>query len=107
MLAIASGSTWLRRPAIGLAVLTIVQLALGAGAWITKFGFDSYVAVYGSNVQVVTRTSHVLCGIILFATCVVLTVRIARLQRLSPATASFSIDAAPFDVSLPLAGGAR
>jgi cytochrome c oxidase assembly protein subunit 15 len=83
MAAVASGSAWLRGPAISLAALTIMQLALGAGAWITKFGFDDYVAVYGSLEQVTMRTAHVLCGMLLFATCVVLTVRIARLQRLS------------------------
>jgi cytochrome c oxidase assembly protein subunit 15 len=83
MAATASGNAWLRRPAICLAVLTIGQLALGAGAWITKYGFDGRVAVYGSLEQDVTRTAHVLCGMLLFVTSVVLTVRIARLQRLS------------------------
>ncbi len=107
MVAMATGSGWLRRPAIGLAALTMVQLALGAGAWVTKFGFDDYVAVYGSHVQVVTRTAHVMCGMLLFATCVVLTVRIARLQRLSQGNARFPSDAASFDLRLPLAGGAR
>ena len=108
MVAVASGSTWLRRPAICLAALTIVQLALGAGAWVTKFGFENYVAVYGSNIQVVTRTAHVMCGILLFATCVVLTVRIARLQRLSSlGSAGFRADSASFELALPLAGGAR
>ena len=107
MAAMASGNVWLRRPAIGLAALTIVQLALGAGAWITKYGFDGRVAVYGSLEQDVTRTAHVLCGMVLFVTCVVLTVRIARLQRRSTGNASFFVDAASFDLSVPLAGGAR
>jgi heme A synthase len=83
MAAATSGNAWLRRPAIGLAVLTIVQLALGAGAWVTKYGFDGRVAVYGSLEQDITRTAHVLCGMLLFVTSVVLTVRIARLQRVS------------------------
>src|SRR5260370_34635169 len=107
MAAAACGSAWLRGPAIGLAVLTIVQLALGAGAWITKFGFDDYVAVYGSLEQVVLRTAHVMCGMLLFATCVVLTLRIARLQRLSSGNAGSSVDNASVDLSLPLTGGAR
>ena len=79
----AVGSPWLRRPALGLALLTVVQLVLGAGAWVTKFGFDGRVAVYGSLEQVVMRTSHVMCGMVLFVTCVVLTVRIARLHSLA------------------------
>jgi cytochrome c oxidase assembly protein subunit 15 len=103
----ASGITWLRRPAVGIALLTILQLALGAGAWVTKFGFGGYVAVYGSLVQDVTRTSHVLCGMALFVTTVVLTVRIARMRWLSPAAAGNDLPATSFYSSLPLAGGAR
>jgi cytochrome c oxidase assembly protein subunit 15 len=105
--AAAGGIAWLRRPAAGIALLTILQLALGAGAWVTKFGFGGYVAVYGSLVQDVMRTSHVLCGMALFVTTVVLTVRIARLRWLRPAAASNDLPATPFDASLPLAGGAR
>ena len=86
MSAIATGISWLRSPAWFLAFLTIVQLALGAGAWVTKFGFDGYVAVYGSLLQDVLRTSHVLCGMLLFVTTVVLAVRIARLLWLSATT---------------------
>jgi len=108
MAAASFGNAWLRRPAIALAVLTIMQLALGAGAWVTKFGFDGRVAVYGSLEQDVTRTAHVLCGMLLFVTCVVLTVRIARLQRLSTGNAKFSVEATvPFELTVPLAGGAR
>jgi cytochrome c oxidase assembly protein subunit 15 len=107
MSAAASGIAWLRQPAAGIALLTIVQLALGAGAWVTKFGFGGYVAVYGSLVQDVMRTSHVLCGMALFVTTVVLTVRIARLRWLLPAAAGNDLPATPFDASLPLAGGAR
>jgi cytochrome c oxidase assembly protein subunit 15 len=79
MCAVATGIPWLRAPASFLAFLTIAQLALGGGAWITKFGFGGYVATYGSLLQDVTRTSHVLCGMLLFVTTVVLAVRIARL----------------------------
>jgi len=83
MSAMATGIRWLCAPAWFLAFLTIAQLALGAGAWVTKYGFDGYVAVYGSMLQDVVRTSHVLCGMLLFVTTVVLTVRIARLHWLS------------------------
>jgi cytochrome c oxidase assembly protein subunit 15 len=106
MSAAASGVTWLRAPAAALALLTVAQLALGAGAWITKFGFGGYVAVYGSPLQVVVRTSHVLCGMLLFVTAVVLTVRIARLYRLQ-SVAGHDVANVTFDASLRLAGGAR
>lgn len=77
--ALSSGIRWLRWPATALLLLTFVQLLLGAGAWITKYGFgDAYTAVYGSPVQVITRTSHVLTGMLTLMTCVILTVRIFR-----------------------------
>lgn len=107
MSAAASGATWLRTPAAILAVLTIAQLALGAGAWVTKFGFGGYVAIYGSLLQDVVRTSHVLCGMLLFVTTIVLTVRIARLRWLSTATVNRDFSASAFDAALPLPGGAR
>jgi len=107
MAAAASGSAWLRTPAASLAVLTLLQLALGAGAWITKYGYDGRVAVYGSLEQDVTRTAHVLCGMLLFVTCVVLAVRIARLHRLSIGKSSFPANRPAFDLTSPLAGGAR
>jgi cytochrome c oxidase assembly protein subunit 15 len=91
MSAAASGIPWLRAPAGFLALLTIVQLALGAGAWVTKFGFEGYVAIYGSLLQDVLRTSHVLCGMLLFVTTVVLTVRIARLLWLSSKAACLRV----------------
>lgn len=80
--AMASGIDWFRTPAAILAVTTLVQLGLGAGAWFTKFGLGDQVAVVGSPLQVVLRTSHVLVGMLLFATTVVLAVRIGRVQWL-------------------------
>lgn len=79
--AAGSGRTWFRTPAAVLIMGTVVQLGLGAGAWITRFGFGDYVAVYASHGQIAFRTSHVLTGMMLFATCVVLTVRVARQHR--------------------------
>lgn len=105
--AAASGDSWLRAPATGLAILTIAQLALGAAAWVTKFGFGSYVAVYGSMIQDTMRTAHVLCGMFLFVTTVVLTVRVARLHWLSAAPAGSDAARRAFDAPLPLPGGAR
>jgi len=83
MTVVALGVRWLSRPAVLLALLTLAQLGLGAGAWITRFGLGGYVAVYGSTSQVLFRTAHVLAGLLLFSTCVVLLVRLARLRALS------------------------
>ena len=104
--AAAAGNAWLRGPALAAALLVVLQLLLGAGAWVTKFGFGDHVAVYGSLSQDVFRTSHVLCGALLFMTTVVLSLRIARLYGVN-ASGTRSIAAGPFDASLPLAGGAR
>jgi cytochrome c oxidase assembly protein subunit 15 len=81
-----SGLRWLNRLGAALGCLMLLQLGLGAGAWITRFGLGSYVAVYGSAAQVLFRTSHVLSGLFLFAACVVLAVRIARLRSLALAS---------------------
>ncbi|MGE5195445.1 MAG: COX15/CtaA family protein [Deltaproteobacteria bacterium] len=105
--AAVSGIAWLRVPAGILALLVVAQLALGAGAWVTKFGFGGHVAVYGSLLQDVVRTSHVLCGMLLFVTTVVLTVRIARLHGLLSGAAGRDVTRIACDASLPLAGGAR
>jgi cytochrome c oxidase assembly protein subunit 15 len=107
MSAAASGALWLRGPAACLALLTIIQLALGAGAGVTKFGFGGYVAVYGSLLQDVVRTSHVLCGMLLFVTSVVLAVRAARLEWLSRGTAGASTAEPSFNRFMQPAGGAR
>lgn len=86
---------WLKGPATGLGLLVFAQLALGAGAWVTKFGLGDQVAVYGSPAQVGFRTAHVLGGMLLLLTAVVLTVRISRLHWLrTSGLASIGHDAA-------------
>ena len=81
-----------------LAVLTacVALLPILAGAVVTTKdagmafrdwpGSDEYVATNGSLLQDVVRTSHVLCGMLLFVTTVVLAVRITRLLWLSEKT---------------------
>jgi cytochrome c oxidase assembly protein subunit 15 len=66
-----------------LASLVLLQMLLGAGAWVTKFGFGDYVAVHGSLVQIALRTSHVITGMLLLMTSVVLLVRTLRLIHVS------------------------
>jgi cytochrome c oxidase assembly protein subunit 15 len=76
--ALGSGRRWFRFPATVLLVGTVLQLILGAGAWVTRFGFGDFVAVYGSHAQIAFRTSHVLAGMMLFASCIVMAVRVTR-----------------------------
>jgi cytochrome c oxidase assembly protein subunit 15 len=78
--AAASGHAWLRGPSLLVGVIMLAQLALGAGAWITKYGFNDRVAVVGSTEQVAFRTLHTLNGMALFASVTVLSVRIFRLR---------------------------
>lgn len=79
----ASRIAALSRLADRLAALMLLQLALGAGAWVTKFGFGNYVAIHGSLIQIVSRTSHVIVGMLLLMTAVVLLVRTLRLIHVS------------------------
>ncbi len=79
-----SQATWLRRPAYALLAIVLLQLSLGAGAWVTKFGFASvgYVAVQHSVPQIVLRTAHTVVGMLLFTTSIVYTLRVFRLDSL-------------------------
>jgi cytochrome c oxidase assembly protein subunit 15 len=106
MSAASSGIAWLRAPATALAFLTILQLALGAGAWVTKFGFGGEVAVRGSTPAIATSSLHVVTGALLFGTCVALVARIARLQWFLNGGHSKRLNTCSIDASRPLAGGA-
>lgn len=83
-----SGMTWIRRPAWLLFALLLVQLGLGAGAWVTRFGFPSwgYVAMHQSPPQVVLRTVHAITGLLVMMVSVVYALRVFRLSG-SSATA--------------------
>ncbi len=52
----------------------VLQIGLGLGAWVMKFGFPpwGYVAVADSLPQVVLRTAHTVSGMLLFAAAVTL-----------------------------------
>jgi heme a synthase len=108
------GDRSLRRPAGALALLAVAQVSLGAGAWITRFGFASigYVAVQQSAGQTVFRTSHTVVGMLLFLAAVLLALRVRRLDWLSRRRAGESIPTGVSQrcVALPagaVPGGAR
>jgi hypothetical protein len=63
-------------------VLLAVQASLGAGAWVTKWGFPplGYVAVHGTAVQIGVRSSHTVVGMLLLMTSIGLALRVYRLD---------------------------
>lgn len=81
IVALVTGHGWLKRPAWTMLLLTLVQVTLGVGAFVTKFGFKAtgYVAVQQSPLQVMIRTSHTVVGMLLFASTLVFAIRVLRL----------------------------
>ena len=78
-----SGHTWLRSAAIGLLIVLLVQLGLGAGAWVTRFGFPptGYVAVQHAPEQIVLRSLHTVAAMFVLLLSVQLAARVLRLIR--------------------------
>ena len=82
--ALFSGAKWLRMPSCALLVAVVLQIVLGGGAFVTKFGFapTGYVAIQNSAPQVWFRTAHTVVGMLLFATSALLATRVCRLDYL-------------------------
>jgi len=81
-----TGIRWLRRSGWTLLGIGLLQVTLGAGAWVTKYGFATlgYVAVADSIAQVGHRTAHTVVGIVVFACAVVHAVRVLRIDAFAP-----------------------
>ncbi|GDY06691.1 MAG: hypothetical protein DWI21_04675 [Planctomycetota bacterium] len=79
-----SGQAWLRSAAVGLLVVLLVQLVLGAGAWVTRFGFPpaGYVAVQQAPAQILFRTAHAVAAMFVLMMSVQITSRVSRLHWL-------------------------
>jgi cytochrome c oxidase assembly protein subunit 15 len=92
-----TGVPWVRRSAWLLLAATVAQVALGAGAWITKFGLATlgYVAVADSIQQVTLRTAHTVVGMLVFMTAVVHAMRVFRVDAVGQA-ASLPTEAGSF-----------
>jgi cytochrome c oxidase assembly protein subunit 15 len=83
------GERWLVRPAFGLALAVLVQIALGAGTWVTKYGWPAwmngfdfaagYVSTAEAPLQTLSATAHVAIGSLVLATSLLLALRAARL----------------------------
>ncbi len=80
ILGLRSQRAWLSSLCVKMLVLVGLQLALGLGAFVTKFGFKAtgYVAVHHSAIQTLTRTSHTVIGMLLFGATVVFALRVFR-----------------------------
>jgi heme a synthase len=74
---------WVPSAAWWMLLFLLAQGALGAAAWITKYGFAStgYVAVQGAPLQLAVRSGHTVVGMLLLMTSVVLALRVMRLSR--------------------------
>ncbi|TXT37082.1 MAG: cytochrome c oxidase assembly protein subunit 15 [Planctomycetota bacterium] len=79
-----SGQAWLRSASIGLSMVLLFQLVLGAGAWATRFGFPpaGYVAVQQAPEQILFRTAHAVAAMFVLMMSVQLAVRVLRLNWL-------------------------
>ncbi|HVJ85625.1 MAG TPA: hypothetical protein VM452_08265, partial [Caulifigura sp.] len=71
---------WMSRSARAVLIIGLVQVSLGIGSWLTKFGLATigYVAVADSITQVATRSAHTVVGILLVMTSVVHALRTCR-----------------------------
>lgn len=96
-----TGVPWLRKSANQIAGLVLLQVLLGAGAWVTRFGFarTGYVATARSLEQTWLRTSHTIVGMLLFAASVVAVARAFRVASLVNPTSTSGIGSRPTAMS--------
>jgi len=74
---------WIKRSGWMLVGVTLLQVALGGGTWVVKFGFTptGLVAVADSIGQVAIRTLHAVVGMLVFMSAVVHCVRVMRVDH--------------------------
>ncbi len=100
------GPAWLRRPALALVTLVLIQVLLGAAAWVVNYGWpvwfsDSAVAAAFTvqakgQLQADVTTAHVAVGSLILAVSAMIALRSWRLVDPRQARA----------VSLPMSAGA-
>jgi len=91
----------IRRPAFGLVAVVILQVGLGVGTWVVKYGWPlglsetqlaaDYVVETYSMTQAHITTAHVAIGSLLLIFCVVITTRLRRLQYVARKLAAMAI----------------
>jgi cytochrome c oxidase assembly protein subunit 15 len=80
---------WIARPTWSLALLVVLQISLGLGTWVLKYGFPEWLGGYDFAArfrptadapwQMVVTTAHVAIGSMLLVTSLMLTLRTRRL----------------------------
>lgn len=84
------GHSKLKRPAVLLAVLVVLQLVLGGGAWVVKYSWPAglfpesiaiagWTNIAGGGTEALVVTGHVAMGSLILATSVLLALRSVRL----------------------------
>lgn len=76
--AMCSGNEWVKRAAGLLNLVLLVQIGLGAFAWVFKFGVVGKAAVNGSTAQLWTRSAHMAVGACVIAAVATLMMRLWR-----------------------------
>jgi len=84
VVAIRSGEKYLYGTAYSLAAAATLQVVIGIGAWVTKYGLASqgYVAVQHSTEQVLFRSAHTVVGMFLLSAAVCLAARAFKLSAI-------------------------
>lgn len=105
-----SKQTWLRSAALGLVAVLVAQLSLGAGAWVTRFGFPpaGYVAVQQAPEQIVIRSLHTVVAMFALLASVQVAARVLRLRGIEVRSKTVQNCAGlhSLEVGATLAGGA-
>lgn len=81
--AMCSGNEWVKRAAGQLNLVLMLQLALGAFAWVFKFGAGTQPVTQGSTLQLWTRSAHMAVGACVIAAMAVLIMRVWRVAGLA------------------------
>lgn len=86
----AGSDRWLVRPALGLVLLVLIQLLLGAGTWVLNYGWPNWLAnqswaagflvVQESQRQALVTTAHVATGSLILVTSLMIALRSWRLE---------------------------
>ncbi len=81
--------SWLRRPVLMLALLVMLQICLGLGTWVTKYGFPDWLRGFAFAAefrptadapwQMIITTAHVAIGSMILGTSLMLALRCRRL----------------------------
>lgn len=106
-----SGIAAIRRAGWLMFGFLILQVLLGMGAWVMKFGFapTGYVAIVNSMPHIGFRTAHTVSGMLLLASAVLLKLKTARCAAVQQhETASSDVMTSSLSArSLTLEGGLR